>query len=174
MNEIMTRRGMKIGLLFGGVVVVMTFIGGLINAFIPFLVCFTWIFLGLGWLVLLIGGNANGYAEGFTKDNMANIVKKSIGAGIWAAIIMGTVGGVLAVILSLIPKTVSYLGYSYTYSDFTIMGSILTVLGQIVGSLLSAMFWFIVGGFIAAYLPKSALPVMIGNFYDKVKAFTDK
>lgn len=174
MNDIFTRRGIKLGFLFGGVAVIFNLVLGLINTFIPFLICITWILSVFAWLVLFVGGYVNGYAEGFSKENMANNLKKSVGAGLCAALIIGFLGGLITIVLSLFPRTVSYLGYSYTYSDFTILGSILTFLGQMFTALVSGIFWFVVGGLAYAYYPVSKLPSNVVGYLDKVKSFATR
>ena len=171
MDEIFTKRGMRIGLLFGGIVVLVNVVVAVVNSLVPFLVIFTWVLSLLGILVLLAGGYSNGYVEGFTKDNLPKLVKRSIGAGLWAALLMGVIGGVVAVLLSLLPKTVTYLGFSYTYSDFSILSAILSFFGQLLVSTISGVFWFIVGGFVFVYLPKTTLPVQVSTLLDRVKSF---
>lgn len=174
MNDIFTKRQIKIGLLFGGIVVAFNLVLGIINTFIPVLVCITWVLYGLVWVVLFAGGYANGHTEGFTKETMANNLKKAIGAGLFAAIAVGILGGIITIILSLFPRTVSYLGYSYTYTDFTVLGAILGFIGSVVGALISSLFWFIVGGLAYAYYPASRLPANVSAMFDKVKAFAMK
>lgn len=171
MDEIFTKRGMRIGLLFGGIVVLVNVVVAVINTLVPFLVIFTWVLSLLGVLALVAGGYANGYVEGFSRENLSNLIKKSIGPGLWAALLMGVIGGLVAVFLLLIPKTVTTFGFSYTYSDFGIVSAIVNFLGQLLVSTINGVFWFVVGGFVFLYLPKSSLPEQVSTLLERVKAF---
>lgn len=174
MNEIFTKKSMKIGLLFGGVVVLINLLVGIVTTFVPLLV-FVTLFTGvLVWIIMVTGGYVNGYAHGFTKENMTDNLKKAVGAGLWAALVIGVLSGVIAVILSLVPQTTILYGVSYTANNFTILGDIFSFFGQLLGALISGLLWFVAGGIAYAYYPVSKLPTSLVSFLDKVKNFANK
>ena len=174
MKEIFTKKGIKVGLLFGGIVVGLNLIVGFLNTFIPVLVFVTWIISAMVWFVLFLGGYSNGFVESFSKESMSDNLKKAVGAGLVAALLIGVAGGVISVLLSLVPRTTGFMGYTYTYSDFTFFGAIASFFGQMLVGLFSGVFWFVVGGIVYAYYPVSNLPSNVVGYFDKVKHFVTK
>jgi len=169
MTEIFTKQTMRVGLLFGGLVAAVTLVLDIINL-IPFLICITWVLYLVNWVFLLVGGYVNGYVHGFTKENMSSNLKKAIGAGLWAALIMGVLNGILAVVFLFVTPT-AYFGYVASPGILSIVS---TLIGTVVGALISGLFWFIVGGIVYPYYPVSNLPASIVRFFDRVKAFASK
>lgn len=175
LNEIFTRKGMRAGLLFGGLVAVINLFVSLLTAVVPFIAFLSLLLIPLIWVIMFFGAYTHAYAQGFTKEDTKGAVLKSAGAGLWAALIMGVVGGVVSVLVMLVfPRTFGlYGGFSVTVT-YTFIDMIFTFLNQLFSSLVSGLFWFILIGILYSYFPVTSMPSAIAGFVEKGKNFLNR